>query len=319
MAAFVDDPDMIIHKKSQKQLPGYITIGDDPIKPNIICTIARMNPPTPGHLIVVNELILQAIHYGITDIYVILSETTLKDDNPITCIAKVNILSEGEDSRFNMTSRLKIIMQESGLASPEQLAQIKVNYICSANPFATIGALIYTKRDQLNILKPDKLQVLIIIGDDRTELCGRIKRAYGVNVTGIILNREGMSNYKDKTRLEIEDMTEFDNSSISASFIRKLVAYGLKGHFDRIYSDYLDKRLIDILYEQIQQGFIDADEAAEREKTRKIDEKLAKASAKASAKAKTPAKITKKTGAKTRKNRKRGSKSSSESSPDEEA
>ena len=317
MAAFVDDPDMIIHKKSQMQLPGYITIGDDPIKPNIICTIARMNPPTPGHLIVVMVLILQAIHYGITDIYVILSETTLKDDNPITCIAKVNILSE--DSQFNMTSRLKIKMQESGLASPEQLAQIKVNYICSANPFSTIGALIYTKRDQLNIHKPDKLQVLIIIGDDRAVLCERIKSSYGVNVTGIILNREGMSNYKDKTRLDIEGMTEFNNSSISASFIRKLVAYGFKGQFNSIYNDYLDETTIDILYEQIQQGFIDAAEAAELEKTRKIDERLAKASAKASAKSKTPAKTTKKTGAKTRKNRKKGSESSSESSPNEEA
>ena len=57
----------------------------------LICTTARMNPPTPGHLSVIKELITVAQKRGVNVARVFLSRTQNKD-NPLDCADKKKIL-----------------------------------------------------------------------------------------------------------------------------------------------------------------------------------------------------------------------------------
>ena len=56
-----------------------------PIKPMytdknaLIFTIVRMNPPTPGHLFVIKQLIEKAVELNISTVYVFLSKTQHND------------------------------------------------------------------------------------------------------------------------------------------------------------------------------------------------------------------------------------------------
>ena len=59
----------------------------------IIFSIARMNPPTPGHMFLIETLIREAIDKNVNDVYVILSKTNNNQDDPIPCPEKINILS----------------------------------------------------------------------------------------------------------------------------------------------------------------------------------------------------------------------------------
>ena len=58
----------------------------------IIFTIARMNPPTPGHLLLIQKLIEEAIKQNVPKVYIILSKTNDNNENPIDCQEKINIL-----------------------------------------------------------------------------------------------------------------------------------------------------------------------------------------------------------------------------------
>ena len=47
----------------------------------IIFTLARMNPPTPGHLYVIKKLIEEGINKNAEKVYVILSKTNDNNEN----------------------------------------------------------------------------------------------------------------------------------------------------------------------------------------------------------------------------------------------
>jgi hypothetical protein len=55
----------------------------------IIFTLARMNTPTPGHLLLVKELINYAISKNVEQVYIILSKTNNNSDKvPMPCKTK---------------------------------------------------------------------------------------------------------------------------------------------------------------------------------------------------------------------------------------
>ena len=64
----------------------------------IIFTIARMNPPTPGHLFLIESLIRKAISINVDQVYVILSESNSDNENPITCEEKLLTLGTAGDN-----------------------------------------------------------------------------------------------------------------------------------------------------------------------------------------------------------------------------
>jgi hypothetical protein len=266
----------------------------------LILTIARMNPPTPGHLILICNLIILAIINREDAVFVMLSETTAVADNPVLCMEKLDILVEGEDQN-NMTFKLKremithpeitlfpaldilrgsrIITEEQYnmvLANLERINQIQVHYLCVKSPFLKVGSLIRESRPSTTI---------IIIGEDRKPLIDSISKSYGTltHIEGISLDRPGMDSYKDKS---IEELFKLDpqlilenKEAISASLIRKFVAFELRSHFDVLYGKYLNEPKISNLRKQIQEGFvriIEAEEEAEQEKEYKKAAKSAK-------------------------------------------
>jgi hypothetical protein len=55
---------------------------------DFIFTIARMNPPTPGHKELVKQMMITAVDNGNKPVYIGLSSTCCKEDNPLTCDEK---------------------------------------------------------------------------------------------------------------------------------------------------------------------------------------------------------------------------------------
>jgi hypothetical protein len=105
----------------------------------IIFTISRMNPPTPGHLLLIQKLIEEAIRQNVPKVYVILSKTNDNNENPIDCPEKINVLNGNEGVVKTMISELKNTMigevnrqQQEHNASNiiNKINQIKVICLC---------------------------------------------------------------------------------------------------------------------------------------------------------------------------------------------
>ena len=58
----------------------------------IIFTIARMNPPTPGHIYLLENMIEKALDANVNKINIILSATIDTEKNPIECEEKRQII-----------------------------------------------------------------------------------------------------------------------------------------------------------------------------------------------------------------------------------
>jgi hypothetical protein len=61
----------------------------------IIFTIARMNPPTPGHLMLIKTMMQLALQKGLSQINIILSSTIDNEKNPLECEEKRRYLYGG--------------------------------------------------------------------------------------------------------------------------------------------------------------------------------------------------------------------------------
>lgn len=240
---------------------------DSPNNNTIIFTISRMNPPTPGHLLLIQKLIEEAIRKNVQKVFVILSKTNDNNENPIDCQEKINILGENIAPMNNMVLGLKNKMK-SELERQEldnentrsKIDRIEVIFLCvRPDQLSPIFPLYDIVRQHSNI--PD-LNLFMIVGDDRADFLDTIADSFlfkneNINsVDGQILEREDMDAFK---RLSPEELTEIDISEVpisafSASFVRKLVKLGMKDKFDDVYKPYLTQDKIDHLYEIISGG-----------------------------------------------------------------
>ena len=303
----------------------------------IIFTSSRMNPPTPGHLLLIQRLIEEAIKQSVSDVYVILSKSDADNKNPIICTNKV-ILLEQSRTADDMTTALKRQMTRDMPHLAREIAMVRVHYRCvlpeQPSPFTQVGSLI---DEYLRAGKTD-LNLFMIVGDDRRDTIDKIADSYYFknpqinSMNGLVLMREDMESFKEMSEaiMKTIDISTIPQSAFSASFIRNFVKYGLHEKFHQIYAPYLSPDKIDGLYGEMVDGL-------RKPAAKKVVEKVipakyiypivrgteyfealvleaeSKPKRAKSATAKTPAK---KTG-KTRKSR--GSPSSSESSSDEKA
>ena len=222
----------------------------------IIFTISRMNPPTPGHLELIRELIEKAIEMNADKVYVILSKTVNNSDNPIVCPSKIDVLNE-------MVGRLKNTMTQETSQFQQQIYNIQVNFVCVSDnqksPIAPLYDIVdkYTNNEQI-----PEVDLFMIVGDDRADFLDtivdcmffKIPKVHSVN--GKILEREEMNLYKnyDIAKLRALDIPTMPKSAFSASFVRKLVQFNLKEQFTAVYSHYLDNGAINDLYGLISEG-----------------------------------------------------------------
>ena len=233
----------------------------------IIFTIARMNPPTPGHLFLIEKLILEAISKNVETIYIFLSKSKSDDENPIPCPEKIPILGDSDDDagvRQNMIKSLKMRMIEETHV-PEIKAKIhRIRVIIRCVPdiegAGTFTPLITTVNNMRHI--PD-VNLFLIIGDDRKNMLDSItgyfyKLENVQSITGVTLPRENMTLYKEISKnpelLDKLDISTVPIKAMSSSFVRNIVRNQRKDKFDDVYSHYLDKHTIDRLYEVILHG-----------------------------------------------------------------
>jgi hypothetical protein len=230
----------------------------------IIFTIARMNPPTPGHLFLVQKLIDKAIALNVDEVYIILSKSNDDNENPILCEEKQIMLGKIDDVSKTMINALKqrMIAETPAAEKQRQIQNIRVNTICSSNMFAPLMQLI---NDRAGV--PD-INLIVFMGEDRKDFIDSIARFFVIDekqswpmvnsIMGIDLMREDMDMYKgiskDPAKLRDLDMTTVPVNAMSASFVRNIVKNKNKEKFTALYSPYLDQEKIDLLYPSIQAG-----------------------------------------------------------------
>jgi hypothetical protein len=131
----------------------------------ILFTMARMNPPTPGHLYVIQQLIQEAIRRELTEVYVILSKSNEDQENPISCSQKIDVLGNPDYFMSTMIYALKqnMIRDTKDEDRKTKIENIQVNLICipeeqKATPFTALIQLITPtgKKNETNFTKKIK-------------------------------------------------------------------------------------------------------------------------------------------------------------------
>jgi nicotinic acid mononucleotide adenylyltransferase len=203
-----------------------------------------MNPPTPGHLHLIDTLVNIATTININKVYLILSKTH-DCDNPLTCEEKKVWLS-------------KIIVGKSYPVFVQIVCVEDMPGAKKSTPFTPITNLIYNYKRQ----GTKNINLIMVLGSDRVDMLENITDQYyfkDINVKTIdkyILERdEDMENFKklEPTELlkKLGENREVPIESMSASLIRKIVSNDWKDIFEKIYEKYLSLSDINSFYENI--------------------------------------------------------------------
>ena len=142
----------------------------------IIFTIGRMNPPTPGHMGLIKNLIERAIQFGENKVGIILSHSVDSEKNPLECKEKREFILSG------MTDALKNQMKREGQFPPDKIDEIQVIIVCMDDPtpeefgkhpiLKSFNALF----SQFGYEKPN---AYLIVGQDRAIDYGWIQKSLG--------------------------------------------------------------------------------------------------------------------------------------------
>ena len=241
-----------------------------------IFSFVRMNPPTPGHLLVVESMINEALKLGVNRVFVILSNS-MDDKNPIPCsvdtipkpktkkmeaIIAANPIDYAFKSEIlrEMIEAYKHAMIEK--ASSEQdkakISGMMIEIICSSgNPFGFIGSVLFKYFVEKRV---NAVNLFFIVGEDRAEFVDRVvdnfkTKDYVKSINAKILPREGMSALIKSGPGETS-ISDIPMEQYSASFVRKLVKNSNKTEFDEVYRPYLNQEQINKLYDTISNGLM---------------------------------------------------------------
>jgi len=186
----------------------------------VVFTIGRMNPPTPGHMALIEKLIHRAASLGQTKIGIILSHSQDMPKNPFNCDDKRKMLLAG------MIDALKIQMKTKKYTppiSPESIDAIEPIIICMDDPtppefgkhpiMKSINALLAHYSEPVH-------QAFLIVGQDRAGGYEFVKEALG---------RRGIE-------LDDSDFLVRPEGAISATHMRELAYSGNWDEFLSIYS-----------------------------------------------------------------------------------
>jgi len=99
----------------------------------LIFTIGRMNPPTPGHMLLIEKLIHRAAALGQSKIGIILSHSQDLPKNPFTCEEKRKLLMSGMIQALKEQMKLKASSYAPPI-SPESIDRIEPIIICMDDP-----------------------------------------------------------------------------------------------------------------------------------------------------------------------------------------
>ena len=257
----------------------------------IFLTSTRMNPPTPGHLRLIEKLIMSAIDEEVKEIYIVLSKKNDDKKNPIACMSKIkylngidfqepinsNVIGEyGDCIEDSMVCKLKRKLMSKYPSIAHKILEMNVIFKCvdenQRGPFDKIKEIITEK---LNVIKDEEtIGIYLIVGEDRADTIENIKNGIKIeshpvgrhpkisSLVSIPLSREAST---DVLNLSDDQLKSIDISptSISGTLIRRLVEKPeLNEMFNDIYSDYLSPEKTQRLLNEIKSGI-------ERNKTNK--------------------------------------------------
>jgi nicotinic acid mononucleotide adenylyltransferase len=239
-----------------------------------IFSFVRMNPPTPGHLSLIKNMIDKAIELGSDKVYIITS-SSLDGKNPLPCsseaipkpknkadAAVLLLIQENLIYKSSVLDKMiasykqKLINSETDETIKSKISSVDVIVICSVgSPFGFIYNLI--KHDFID-RGISKINMFFIVGRDRADFLDTIvdnfsQKDYVNSINGMILPREGMETLKN-TGMGSRSISEINPSEYSASFIRNLVKNNQKEEFTQVYSDYLSPDEIEKLFQTIKIG-----------------------------------------------------------------
>ena len=142
----------------------------------IIFTIGRMNPPTPGHMGLIKNLIERAIQFGENKVGIILSHSVDSEKNPLECKEKREFILSG------MIDALKQQMKREGQFPPDKIDEIDVVIVCMDDPTPEEFGK-YPILKSFNALfsqfEYEKPNAYLIVGQDRAVDYGWIEKSLG--------------------------------------------------------------------------------------------------------------------------------------------
>jgi hypothetical protein len=146
----------------------------------IIFTIGRMNPPTPGHMGLIKNLIERAIQFGENKVGIILSHSVDSVENPLECKEKREFILSG------MIDALKNQMKREGQFPSDKIDEMQVVIVCmddvtpeefGKNPILKSFNALFS---QFGYEKPN---AYLIVGQDRATHYGWIQKSLGDKIS----------------------------------------------------------------------------------------------------------------------------------------
>lgn len=227
----------------------------------VIFTSSRMNPPTPGHLLLIEHLILTAVDKSVQDVHVILSKSNSDNKNPIHCNHKIDLLQQSRTAS-DMTSALKRMMCIKIPDLAKRINAVQVHYRCvlpdQPSPFSQISMLISEY-----LTRTTDLNLFLIVGSDRIDTADSVTNQYLFknpqiySMDCLILGREETDTYKNMSKpvMGALDISIIPQSAFSASFVRQIVKNELFEKFREIYIPFLENiTTIETLYSELLAG-----------------------------------------------------------------
>ena len=136
---------------------------------SVVFTIGRMNPPTPGHMLLIEKLIYRAASLGQSKIGIILSHSQDLPKNPFSCEEKRKLLLSGMIQALKEQMKLKVSTYTPPI-SPDSIDRIEPIIICMNDPtphefgghpiIKSLNALLATYKNPIE-------NAILIIGEDR--------------------------------------------------------------------------------------------------------------------------------------------------------
>lgn len=186
----------------------------------IIFTIARMNPPTSGHTLLIKQMITQALSRGLTQINIILSSTVDDKKNPLDCNEKRTLLSDSSEA-ISMIDYLKEQMKREDPRNSRQIDMITVKIIClnddidpkyGTSKYPIPRAINYMLGEFYGYPKPN-LNAILVIGEDRLSDYEFIKKSLAEKQVPVVLDILGLPRPEGAM-----SATEIRNNAINNEF-----------------------------------------------------------------------------------------------------
>ena len=145
-----------------------------------IFTIGRMNPPTSGHQGLIRKMMEEALKEGLDRVYVVLSSTVDKKNNPLSCEKKKELLV-GDVSNVVADLKRKWVAEKG--EDSEKIENCQVRVVCMDDPeivssekYGTNPILkcLYYILDRLEERGHGMDKTTLFVGEDRMDSYGWI-------------------------------------------------------------------------------------------------------------------------------------------------